>query len=186
MWSQTTQNDHTAEEPDAARIAGLETELADMRDRWIRAEAETANVRTRSKRDVDEVRQFAVQKFAGDVVQMADNLKRGIASVPAPSDQESEIVTRLREGFSGIEHSFLDLLDRNGIKMHDPTGAPFDPELHQAMDQTPSADHGAGTILQAWTPSWTLNGRLLRPAMVVVSTALPPATSPSPTKASAS
>ena len=106
--------------------------------------------------------------------------------MPAPSVHESEIVTRLREGFSGIEHSFLDPLDRNGIKMQDPTGSPFDPELHQAMDQRPSSDHEPGIVLQAWTPSWTLNGRLLRPAMVVVSISVPPANSQSPTKASSS
>ena len=171
MCSQTTPNDHVADEPVAAGTALLKAELAEMRDRWVRAEAETANVRARSKRDVDEARQFAVQKFAGDVVQVADNLKRGIASLPAPAAHEAEIVTRLREGFGGVEHSFLDLLDRNGIKMQDPTGTPFDPALHQAMDQRPSSDHEAGTVLQAWTPSWTLNGRLLRPAMVVISTA---------------
>ena len=171
MCSQTTPNEHVADEPIVTETAGLEAELAEMRDRWVRAEAETANVRARSKRDVDEARQFAVQKFAGDVVQMADNLKRGIESLPAPAAQELEIVTRLREGFGGVEHSFLDLLGRNGIKMQDPTGAPFDPELHQAMDQRPSSDHEPGTVLQAWTPSWTLNGRLLRPAMVVISTA---------------
>jgi molecular chaperone GrpE len=78
-------------------------------------------------------------------------------------------VTRLREGFTGIERSFVGLLERNGIVRHDPTGAAFDPALHQAMDQTASIAHPAGTVLQSWTSAWTLNGRLLRPAMVVVS-----------------
>ncbi len=181
MCSQTTRNEHAIAEPpppssvgaesDPARIASLELELVQMRDRWVRSEAETANVRARSKRDVDDARQFAVQKFATDVVEMADNLRRGIASLPAPSEQEPEIVTRLREGFSGIEHSFAGLLERNGITRHDPTWTAFDPGLHQAMDQRASAEHEPGTVLQAWTSGWTLNGRLLRPAMVVVSTA---------------
>src|SRR5580692_1361101 len=96
-----------------ARIADLEAELADMKDRWVRAEAETANVRARTRREVDETRQYAVQKFAADVVEAAENLKRGLDAVPAAVAGEPEIVTRLREGFTGVERSFLALLERN-------------------------------------------------------------------------
>jgi molecular chaperone GrpE len=150
--------------------------LSEMRDRWMRSEAEAANIRTRCKRDIDEARQFAVQKFAADVVEMAENLKRGVDSLPARLDREPEIVTRLRDGFSGVEHSFVNLLERNGIVRHDPTGMAFDPGLHEAMEQRVSGDHTPGTVLQAWTSAWTLNGRLLRPAMVVVSKSSPAAT----------
>ena len=79
-----------------ARIAELEAELAEMKERWLRAEAETANVRARSHREVNETRQYAVQKFAQDVVEAADNLHRGLDSLPAPAAGEPEIVTRLR------------------------------------------------------------------------------------------
>ncbi len=78
-------------------------------------------------------------------------------------------MTKLREGLEGIERSFEAVLERNGIARQDPTGAPFDPNLHQAMAEQPSEEHPPGTVLQAWTSAWTLNGRLLRPAMVVVS-----------------
>jgi molecular chaperone GrpE len=154
-----------------ARIAELEAERDDFRDRWMRAEAETANVRLRSKREVDETRQYAVQKFARDVAEAADNLKRGVESVPAQVEGEAAIVTKLRDGFVGIERSFVGLLERNGIKREDPTGAVFDPNLHQAMSEQETAEHPPGTVIQAWTPAWTLNGRLLRPAMVVVAKA---------------
>jgi molecular chaperone GrpE len=154
-----------------ARIAALEAEVADMRDRWMRSEAEIANVRARAKREVDETRQYAVQKFAKDVVEAAENLRRGIQSLPPPARNEPEIVARLREGFEGVERSFLAVLERNGIHREDPTGAPFDPNLHQAMSEQESAAHPPGTVLQAWTPAWTLNGRLLRPAMVVLARA---------------
>ena len=150
------------------RIAALEAELAEMKDRWMRAEAEMANVRARSKRDVDETRQFAVQKFGRDVAEAAENLRRGLHSIPAPGPNEPEIVAKLREGFEGIERSFIALLERNGIVATDPTGASFDPNLHQAMAENESADHPPGTVIQAWSLAWTLNGRLLRPAMVVV------------------
>lgn len=144
-------------------------ELAEMKDRWMRAEAELANVRTRAKREVEETRQYAMQKFARDIAEAAENLQRGLASLPVPQDDEPELVGKLREGFAGVERALMAVLERNGIKRVDPTGASFDPNLHQAMAEQESAEHPAGTILQAWTPAWTLNGRLLRPAMVVVS-----------------
>ncbi len=151
------------------RIAELEADLAEMKDRWIRAEAETQNVRARAKRDVDDARQYAVQGFAKDVAEAAENIRRGIDAMP-PSGG-NEIIEKLRDGFIGVERSFLGLLERHGIKSQDPTGALFDPNLHQAMQEQESADHPAGTVLQAWTQAWTLHGRLLRPAMVVVAKA---------------
>jgi molecular chaperone GrpE len=157
----------------ALRIAALEAELSEMRDRWMRAEADIANVRARARRDVDETRQYAVQKFARDVVEAAENLKRGLDSIPSPRDGEPEVVARLREGFAGVERSFVALLERNGIRREDPTGAVYDANLHQAMAEQESSDHPPGTVIQAWTAAWTLNGRLLRPAMVVVSKAQP-------------
>lgn len=147
--------------------------LSQMRDRWLRAEADMVNVRSRAQREVEDARQFAVQAFAKDVVEAAENLQRGIASLPPPSDREAEMVTRLRDGFTGIDRSFVAMLERHGIARSDPTGTAFDSSLHQAMDQQVSADHPPGTVLQAWTSAWTLNGRLLRPAMVVVSSAHP-------------
>jgi molecular chaperone GrpE len=156
-----------------SRIAELDAELAEMKDRWMRAEAEMANVRARAQREVSETRQYAVQKFAHDVVEAAENLHRGLASLPPSAPDEPEIVTRLREGLEGIERNFLNILERNGVKREDPTGAPFDPNLHQAMSEEESAAHVPGSVMHAWTPSWTLHGRLLRPAMVVVAKAPP-------------
>ena len=139
-----------------------------MRDRWMRSEAEIANVRARAKRDVDDTRQYAVQKFATDVVEAAENLRRGLSSLPAAEPGEPDIVTKLREGLEGVERNFIGSLERNGIKRSDPTGEPYDANFHQAMSEQPSAEHKPGTIMQAWTQAWTLNGRLLKPAMVVV------------------
>jgi molecular chaperone GrpE len=156
-----------------ARIAELEAEVADLKDRWIRSEAEIANVRARAHREVNETRQYAVQKFAQDVVEAAENLQRGLDSLPPAAEGEPEIVARLREGIEGVQRSFLAILERNGIKPEDPTGTPFDPNLHQAMAEQESAAHTPGTVMHAWTPAWTLHGRLLRPAMVVVAKAPP-------------
>jgi molecular chaperone GrpE len=137
----------------------------------MRSEAGIANVRSRARRDVDEARLFAVQQFATDVVEAVENLHRGNESLPHRSAHEPEILKRLREGFIGIERSFVGVLERNGIKRQDPTGAKFDAGLHQAMDARQTDSEPPGTVLQAWSSVWTLNGRLLRPAMVVVATA---------------
>jgi molecular chaperone GrpE len=157
-----------------ARIAELEAEVAELKDRWVRSEAEIANVRARSRREVDETRQYAVQKFATDVVEAAENLRRGLDSLPPPSAGQPEILAKLREGLEGVERNFVSIMERNGIKREDPTGQPFDPRLHQAMAEQETDARPPGTILQAWTQAWTLNGRLLRPAMVVVAKAPAP------------
>jgi molecular chaperone GrpE len=186
--NQDTMSEHTAAAPDAApspsdlppeqalqaaidRIAALEAELAEMKERWMRAEAENANVRTRARKDIDDTRQYAVQKFATDVVEAAENIKRGIDSLPPPSADQPAIVAKVREGLEGVERSFVSTLERNGIKREDPAGQPFDPNLHQAMAEQESETHAPGTVLQAWSKAWTLHGRLLRPAMVVVAKA---------------
>lgn len=169
---------HSGEQPQnaatdtpEARIAALEAERDDFRERWMRAEAEMANVRARAKRDADDARNYAVQKFAADIVEAAENLRRGLSALPAAEEGEPASLTRVREGLEGVERNFISILERNGISGTDPTGAVFDPNLHQAMSEQPSAEHPPGTVIQAWTSAWTLNGRLLKPAMVVVAKA---------------
>jgi molecular chaperone GrpE len=156
----------------SARIAELEAEVAELKDRWMRSEAEIANVRARARREVDETRQYAVQKFATDVVEAAENLHRGLDSLPSGEGQP-DIVAKLRDGLEGVERNFLAILERNGIRREDPTGSAFDPNRHQAMAEQESEAHEPGTVMHAWTHAWTLNGRLLRPAMVVVAKAPP-------------
>jgi molecular chaperone GrpE len=163
----TPQEEALLEAPDQ-RIAMLEQELQEMRDKWLRSEAEMANLRARTKREVEDARAYALQKFGRDVAEAAENLTRGITSLPKRAETEPDIITKMRDGFEGIERSFIALLERNGITRQDPTGAAFDANLHQAMAEQETADHPPGTIIQAWTQTWQLNGRLLRPAMVVV------------------
>lgn len=151
------------------RLAALEEEARELRDKWLRAEAEMENLRTRTRREVQEARQFAVQKFATDIVEAAENLRRGLASLPEPRPGEPELLTKFRDGFEGIERQFWAILSRNGVERVDPTGQKFDADRDQAMAQQPSTEYPAGTVMQAWSSAWTLNGRLIKPAMVVVS-----------------
>ncbi len=157
-----------AETPEAV-ISALEAELSQMRDRWLRAEAEMQNLRARTERQLQDARNYAVQNFARDVVEAAENLRRGLDALPAREEGELELLTKLRDGFEGVERNFLGILERHGVMRKEAQGESFDPELHQAMAEQPAPDGVApGTVLQAWTPAWTLNGRLLKPAMVVV------------------
>lgn len=151
-----------------SQIAALKADLAAMEDRWMRSEAESANVRTRAKRDVAEASQFAVQKFAGDVVEAAENLRRGLASLPPSTEGEPKSIAGLRAGLAEIERGFIDMLAKNGVTAVDPTGTAFAPDQHQAVGQREADGQVAGTVLQSLGPVWRLNGRLLRPAMVIV------------------
>ena len=155
--------------PEADRLAALEAEVEELREKWLRAEAEAQNARNRHRKELEDARNYAVQKLSTDITEAADNLRRGLEALPPPASDESELLGKLRGGFEGVERSFLGILERHGVKRVEAAGQPFDPALHQAMSEQPApAGVAPGTVLQAWTPAWTLNGRLLRPAMVVV------------------
>lgn len=183
MMNDTTENPtDPAAAPDAApappeadaadqaeRLAALEAEVAQLREKWLRAEAEMQNLRARTRREAEEARLYAVQRFARDVVETAENLRRGLDSLPPAAEDEPELLAKLRNGFEGVERGFVGMLERHGVKRAEAAGQPFDPELHQAMAEQPAPEGvEPGTVIQAWTPAWTLNGRLLKPAMVVV------------------
>lgn len=153
----------------AGRIRELEAELEATKDKWLRAEAEQQNISRRMKSEVESTRQYAVQKFARDVVDSAENFSRALLALPPQAEDEPEIVAKMREGLAASERALIGVLERNGVVREDAVGKPFDPERHQAMAEAPSDQVPAGHVLQAYTPAWTLNGRLLKPAMVVVS-----------------
>ncbi len=152
----------------AARLAELEAEVAALRDRWLRAEAEAQNIRARAAREAQDARNYAVQKFASDMAEAAENFRRALDAMPPVEDPDGPLA-KLRGGVDGLERAFVATLERHGVKRTDAQGAAFDPELHQAMAEQPAPEGvEPGTVLQAWSSAWTLNGRLLRPAMVVV------------------
>jgi molecular chaperone GrpE len=132
--------------PTDDQILQLEASLAEMRERWVRSEAENANIRFRAKRDVEETRRFAIEKFALDVVEAAENLRRGLDKLPPASDQEPSSITGIRAGLIETERGFVALLDRHRIKGVDHTGTAFDPNLHQAMAEQAAEGQQPGTI----------------------------------------
>ncbi len=149
----------------------LEAERDDFKDRWLRSEAEIANVRARAKREVDETRQYAVQKFARDVVEAAENLKRGLDSLPPAAPDEPEIVTSCATGSRAWNAASSACWSATASAAKTRPARCSTPICTRRWPSRRVRDHPPGTVLQAWTNGWTLNGRLLRPAMVVVAKA---------------
>ena len=148
----------------AARIAELEAQL---RDQLLRSQAEIQNIQRRAERDVANAHKFALEKFAGGLLDVADNLERALGATNA----EEPAVKALHEGVALTHKLFIDTLRRFAVEPVDPIGAPFDPELHQAISMQPSTTAEPNTVTAVFQKGYTLSGRLLRPAMVVVATA---------------
>lgn len=148
----------------AARVAELEGLL---RDQQLRSQAEIQNIQRRAERDVTHAHKFALEKFAGSLLEVVDNLERALGSVPS----EEPAVKALQEGVSLTHKLFSDTLKRFAVEAVDPLGAPFDPEQHQAVSMQPSTTAEPNTVTAVFQKGYTLSGRLFRPAMVVVATA---------------
>jgi molecular chaperone GrpE len=150
-------------------LAELEGRARGWREDYLRAIAEADNVRKRAQRDIEAAHRFAVDKFAADLLEARDSLELGLAS------GEQADPARLREGMDATLRLVNRAFERAGIVVLDPQGAAFNPELHEAMVAQPSADQPPGTVLAVIQRGYQLNGRLLRPARVVVARAPEPA-----------
>ncbi len=158
----------------AARVATLEEQLAAAQDQSLRSVADLQNVRRRAEQDVEKAHKFALEKFAGDLLPVLDSLERGLEL----SNAADEALRPMREGMELTLKMLQDTLKRYQVEAVDPHGAPFNPEHHQAMAMEESATAEPGSVLKVFQKGYLLNGRLLRPAMVVVSKA-PAAQQPS-------
>lgn len=151
----------------AQRVQELEAQLAEARDQSLRVAAELQNVRRRAEQDVEKAHKFALEKFASDLLVVVDSLERGLEL----SNADDEALRPMREGMELTLKAFHDTLKRYQVEPLDPHGEPFNPEHHQAMAMQPSADVEPNSVLKVFQKGYLLNGRLLRPAMVVVSKA---------------
>lgn len=158
----------------AARVQSLEEQLAAAQDQSLRVAAELQNIRRRAEQDIEKAHKFALEKFAGDLLAVADSLERGL-ELSNPND---EAVKPMREGVELTFKLLLDTLARHQLVQLDPQGEPFNPEHHQAMAMEESTHAEPGSVLKVFQKGYMLSGRLLRPAMVVVSKA-PAETPPS-------
>lgn len=146
-----------------ATLAAAETKAVENWERYLRAAAEVENIRKRSARDVENAHKFALERFGRELLAVKDGLEMALA---AP---ESASVESLLEGSNATLKLLSTTMERFGIEVVDPEGEPFDPAFHEAISVQPSDDVEPGSVITVVQKGYTLNGRLLRPAAVIVS-----------------
>jgi molecular chaperone GrpE len=158
-----------AQAPDEL-LAARDAEIAELKDRLLRAAAETENTRRRLERDKQDASAYAVTGFARDLLGVADNLRRALDAIPADA-RESESVRPILTGVEMTERELTNVLTRHGIKRVEAVGQKLDPNLHQAMIEVESDDAEPGTVVQELQAGYVIKDRLLRPALVSVAKA---------------
>ena len=156
-----------AEETAEDALVRLEEELVTARDDALRAQADAQNVKRRAEQDVEKARKFALESFARELLAVVDNLERALEATAG----QDEAVKPVTEGVELTLKSFLDALRKFNVEAVDPQGEPFDPNLHQAMSMVENSEVEPNSVIAVMQKGYTLNGRLLRPAMVMVSKA---------------
>ncbi|MDR5861133.1 nucleotide exchange factor GrpE [Halomonas eurihalina] len=149
----------------AAKVEELEQSLADAKDQSLRAAAEAQNIRRRAEQEAEKARKFALEKFVKELLPVVDSLEKAL---DAMQDGASETH---REGVSMTLKLQLDVLGKFGVEVVDPAGEPFDPQYHEAVTMVPNAELDPNSVMDVIQKGYLLNGRLVRPAMVVVSQA---------------
>lgn len=166
---ETQQEDpQAAENVDLARIAELEKQLEESqkreRDEILRAKAEMENIRRRAEMDVEKAHKFALERFSNELLPVIDNLERALEAV----DHENEASKPMIEGLELTLKSFLDTVAKFGVEVVAEANVPFNPDVHQAITLVESAEHQSNHVMDVMQKGYILNGRLLRPAMVIV------------------
>ena len=151
-----------------AEIVELNGKLAEQSDSVLRAQAEVQNMRRRAERDVENAHKFALDKFSSDLLPVIDSLER---ATEAADNLDSEAVKAMKDGVELTLKMFVEALKKHGVEQVDPMGQPFDPEFHQAMSMVPNPDMEPNSVMAVMQKGYLLKGRLVRPAMVVVSKA---------------
>jgi len=150
----------------ADAVAAAEARALESRNNYLRAVAEMENFRKRTDREIENARKFAIERFAQELVPVSDALEAGIEAGTANPGGPA-----LLEGAQATLRELHRAFDKAGIKIIDPAGQPFDPAWHEAMVAQESTEHPANTVVAVIQKGYSLNGRLLRPARVVVSKA---------------
>jgi molecular chaperone GrpE len=165
--AETPSESEANESSPETRSTELEAELAEYKDRLLRALAETENVRRRAQREREDASKYAIAGFAKDLLSAADNLRRALESLPE-SEAKDERTRSLLAGVAATERELLGAFERYGIKRIDPRGEAFDHNFHQAIFEAERPDQPSGSVVEVLQPGYVLHDRLLRPAMVGV------------------
>lgn len=150
-----------------AKIESLSAAMDAAKEQVLRSQAEAQNARRRAEQDVEKAHKFGQEKLLQDLLPVVDNLERALAAMDTDNPDLKAVV----EGIELTHKSFIDALAKYKVESVNPKGEPFDPELHQAMTMVPNPDVEPNTVIDVFQKGYTLHGRLVRPAMVVVSKA---------------
>jgi molecular chaperone GrpE len=151
-----------------AELATAKTEVSELKDQMLRVQADAQNVRRRAEADVEKAHKFGQEKFSRELLSVLDNLERALAASP-----EDEATKSLRDGIEMTLQGFTSTLGKFNVEVIDPQGETFNPEYHQAMAMQENADFPPNTVMAVMQKGYSLHGRLLRPAMVMVSKGAP-------------
>lgn len=173
---QNTEAQPQAESADMAEVSieGLQAQLATLaaayesaKEQSLRSQADAQNARRRAEQDIEKAHKFGQDKIVNDLLPVVDSLERALSTI----DASNEAFTAIAEGIQLTYKSFIDALARHQVIVVNPHGEPFDPNLHQAVSAVPNPDVEPNTVINVFQKGYTLHGRLVRPAMVVVSKA---------------
>lgn len=171
--AETTQDSSTAETQTPEELTLLlEDARAKADEHWdqlVRTQAQMDNLRKRQERELENAHKYALERFVNELLPVRDSMEMGLAA----ANEENSTIDHLREGTALTLKLFSDVMEKFNVVQIDPEGQPFDPELHQAMGMQPRSDVPANTVVVVVQKGYTLNGRLVRPAMVMVSQAAP-------------
>ncbi|MBA6414208.1 nucleotide exchange factor GrpE [Parahaliea sp. F7430] len=148
-------------------IARLEEEVGQLKDAALRAHADAQNAQRRAEKEVEKARKFALESFSKELLSVVDNLERALEAAGGDNEQ----IKPVAEGVELTLKGLMGVLRKFNIEPVDPQGEPFDPELHQAMSMVENPEVEPNTVIAVMQKGYTLNGRLIRPAMVMVSKA---------------
>lgn len=163
----------TAEDEQGAELSeteALQAQVQDFQEQMLRAQAEMQNVRRRAELDVEKAHKFALEKFVKELLPVADSLEKAVESTEG-QEAAGDLVASIREGVEMTLNLFMNSLKKFNVAQVNPVGEPFDPQLHEAMSMVPAPDAEPNSVVAVVQKGYTLNKRLVRPAMVVVAQA---------------
>ena len=164
----TPKEDHAPQKDE--KLAALEKEAAEMRDKFVRTYAEMENLRKRCQNEIEKNAKVAIADFALDLLPVADNLERALAQSIPEELKDNEFLKNLRAGVKMTQKQLSSALSKNGVTLIESVGKPFDPNTQKAIQQIVDAEKEEGTVVQEWQKGYIIGGeRVLREAMVIVS-----------------
>jgi len=155
---------------ETSEVEALQAQVQEFQEQTLRSQAEMQNVRCRAEIDVEKAHKFALEKFVKELLPVADSLEKAVESTEG-HDESGELVASIREGVEMTLSLFMSSLKKFNVEQINPVGEPFDPQHHEAMSMVPAPDAEPNSVVAVVQKGYLLNGRVVRPAMVVVAKA---------------